>query len=597
LQFDVDLEEANTTDKEDFKKELVKAVGNMISVGDQTVKVLQATDGETEDQSDDDLLTGSAKAAVAASGVAGFFAMLLGYFKFFDPIRGLYLFSCVRQLYHRYWRKDTLTTVTNISDVTMELIICEDTQDITNTRVSSLSFKILNKILPNDVGVSQVFGTEETCTTGRRLQHFSIPKGQSKVVFVRADYHTVEAAYTGKDKYEGKFSRAGETRGYIIFKTSLRMKGGDFDIDAPTKEEIDFVPIARWEDWKEKFRGDDGSDETRRSLTERTIEEVPNEDEGGLDPHFFINASASDDVRNVLKYFEFVNVFYRAWIFWRAGYSNAITNNSEKELELIVRENKTQVTTFDKSSFSYGFPAFIFGEGGTEMEFGHQQTYTTGRKVQWMHLMPGQTKSISVRTDYEIALASYKKPYEGETFNTEEGFYVHEIKQLPWSEKCHVIAPESASSKVHFVKLGQWREFVRTMRKSSAPDNECWMPDEARPSMARHLSMPSPNSTPPPRSPPLLRFDSCLVSLSSEDIVEGTGNTVIDIGLQLQHLYRKGNAGFVSQDKLLFSISEETLLKREPTEMQQWITSVLNATRRAAQAKNEAELTIIESIE
>jgi hypothetical protein len=67
---------------------------------------------------------------------------------------------------------------------------------------------------------------------------------------------------------------------------------------------------------------------------------------------------------------------------------------------------------------------------------------------------------------------------------------------------------------------------------------------------------------------------------------------VMDIKVQLQLLYRKGKAGFLSQDKLLFSKSEEKLLKGEPTEMLQWITSVLNATRRAAQAKNDAEATM-----
>jgi hypothetical protein len=67
---------------------------------------------------------------------------------------------------------------------------------------------------------------------------------------------------------------------------------------------------------------------------------------------------------------------------------------------------------------------------------------------------------------------------------------------------------------------------------------------------------------------------------------------VIDIKVQLQLLYRNGSAGFLSQDKLLFNKSEATLLKGESSEMLQWITSVLNATRRAAQAKNDAYATM-----
>ncbi len=63
---------------------------------------------------------------------------------------------------------------------------------------------------------------------------------------------------------------------------------------------------------------------------------------------------------------------------------------------------------------------------------------------------------------------------------------------------------------------------------------------------------------------------------------------VVDVKVQLQLLYRKGHAGFLSQDRLLFSKSETKLLKGEAKEMLQWITSVLNATRRAAQAKNDA---------
>jgi hypothetical protein len=67
---------------------------------------------------------------------------------------------------------------------------------------------------------------------------------------------------------------------------------------------------------------------------------------------------------------------------------------------------------------------------------------------------------------------------------------------------------------------------------------------------------------------------------------------VIDIKVQLQFLYRKGKNGFLAQDRLLFSKTETTLLKGEPSEMLQWITSVLNAKRRAAQAKNDEAATL-----
>ena len=67
---------------------------------------------------------------------------------------------------------------------------------------------------------------------------------------------------------------------------------------------------------------------------------------------------------------------------------------------------------------------------------------------------------------------------------------------------------------------------------------------------------------------------------------------VLDIKVQLQMLYRKGSTEFLSQDKLLFTKSEDTLLKGDSSEMLQWITSVLNATRRAAQAKNDAYATM-----
>jgi len=67
---------------------------------------------------------------------------------------------------------------------------------------------------------------------------------------------------------------------------------------------------------------------------------------------------------------------------------------------------------------------------------------------------------------------------------------------------------------------------------------------------------------------------------------------VIDIKVRLQFLYRKGKEGFLAQDKLLFAKTETKLLKGEPSEMLQWITSVLNAKRRAAQAKNDEAATM-----
>jgi hypothetical protein len=63
---------------------------------------------------------------------------------------------------------------------------------------------------------------------------------------------------------------------------------------------------------------------------------------------------------------------------------------------------------------------------------------------------------------------------------------------------------------------------------------------------------------------------------------------VVDVKVQLQFLHRKGHAGFLSQDRLLFFKSETKLLKGEQAkQMLRWITSVLNATRQAAQAKND----------
>jgi hypothetical protein len=66
----------------------------------------------------------------------------------------------------------------------------------------------------------------------------------------------------------------------------------------------------------------------------------------------------------------------------------------------------------------------------------------------------------------------------------------------------------------------------------------------------------------------------------------------IDIKVRLQFLHRKGKEGFLAQDKLLFAKTETKLLKGEPSEMLQWITSVLNATWRAAQAKNDEAATM-----
>jgi hypothetical protein len=65
-----------------------------------------------------------------------------------------------------------------------------------------------------------------------------------------------------------------------------------------------------------------------------------------------------------------------------------------------------------------------------------------------------------------------------------------------------------------------------------------------------------------------------------------------DVKGQLQLLCRKGSGRFLSQDKLLFNKSEAKLSKGEASEMLQWITSVLNASRRAAQAKTDAEATM-----
>jgi hypothetical protein len=67
---------------------------------------------------------------------------------------------------------------------------------------------------------------------------------------------------------------------------------------------------------------------------------------------------------------------------------------------------------------------------------------------------------------------------------------------------------------------------------------------------------------------------------------------VIDIKVRLQFLHRKGKEGFLAQDKLLFAKTETKLLKGVPSEMLQWITSVLNAKRRVAQAENDEAATM-----
>jgi hypothetical protein len=67
---------------------------------------------------------------------------------------------------------------------------------------------------------------------------------------------------------------------------------------------------------------------------------------------------------------------------------------------------------------------------------------------------------------------------------------------------------------------------------------------------------------------------------------------VLAIKNKLRSLYRKGTTGFSPNDRLLLSKSEAKLLKGEPTEMIQWITSVLHASRRAAQAKTDEAATM-----
>jgi hypothetical protein len=67
---------------------------------------------------------------------------------------------------------------------------------------------------------------------------------------------------------------------------------------------------------------------------------------------------------------------------------------------------------------------------------------------------------------------------------------------------------------------------------------------------------------------------------------------VLAIRTQLQLLYQKGQDRFLLQDCLLFTKTEATLLQGSPIEMLQWISSVLNATRRAAIVKDDLEATM-----
>jgi hypothetical protein len=67
---------------------------------------------------------------------------------------------------------------------------------------------------------------------------------------------------------------------------------------------------------------------------------------------------------------------------------------------------------------------------------------------------------------------------------------------------------------------------------------------------------------------------------------------VARIAAQLQLLYRKGSAGLLPHDRLLFSKPEAKLLKGSDLEMMQWITSVVNDTRRAAVAIDDLVATM-----
>jgi hypothetical protein len=67
---------------------------------------------------------------------------------------------------------------------------------------------------------------------------------------------------------------------------------------------------------------------------------------------------------------------------------------------------------------------------------------------------------------------------------------------------------------------------------------------------------------------------------------------VTRVKVQLQLLCRKGCKRFLTQDHLLFSKSEATLLKGSPIKALQWSASALNAARRAAAAVNDVEATM-----
>jgi hypothetical protein len=67
---------------------------------------------------------------------------------------------------------------------------------------------------------------------------------------------------------------------------------------------------------------------------------------------------------------------------------------------------------------------------------------------------------------------------------------------------------------------------------------------------------------------------------------------VLRIKVHFQLLFRQGSKGFLAQDRLLFFKTEQRLLQGTPIEMLQWISSVLNATRRKAQARDDMEATM-----
>jgi hypothetical protein len=66
----------------------------------------------------------------------------------------------------------------------------------------------------------------------------------------------------------------------------------------------------------------------------------------------------------------------------------------------------------------------------------------------------------------------------------------------------------------------------------------------------------------------------------------------LKIQVQLQLRRQKGHKGFLPQDRRLFSKAEATLIKGEPTDVLQWISSVRHAKQRAAQAKHDLEATV-----